>query len=163
MIIDCDGFQFNFSDAQDVFVFDQEDKNKRNYHGLSHAMKAVDLIVELEETYIFIEVKDFHDPESYRSGDHFNHLREVLKYKYRDTWIYRWAEGKIDKPVKYLCLLELEKALISRINKEISKQLPTHNPSPRWASSIATGVGIVNFELWNERFTAWPITRIAAA
>lgn len=89
MIIDCDGFQFNFTDALNVFKFDEQKKHKPNYHGLSHAMKAVDLIVDLEDTYLFIEVKDLYEPESYRPENRFNHLREVLKYKYRDTWIYR--------------------------------------------------------------------------
>ena len=47
MKIACDGFEFDFTDAVNVFVFDEKDKAKATYHGLSHAMKAVDLIVEL--------------------------------------------------------------------------------------------------------------------
>ena len=163
MMIECDGFEFDFTDALDVFVFDEKDKASVNYHGLSHAMKAVDLIVNLENNYLFVEVKDFHDPESYRGNDHFNHLREVLKYKYRDTWLYRWAEHKTDKPIKYLCLLELEKGLISRMANEIRKQLPIYNTGPRWASEISNGIAVVNLDLWNKRFTAWPVVRITDA
>jgi len=47
MSIEVDGFEFDFTDAIDVFVFDEKDKTNPMYHGLSHAMKAVDLIVEL--------------------------------------------------------------------------------------------------------------------
>ena len=161
MKIICDGFEFDFTDALDVFVFDEKDKASPNYHGLSHAMKAVDLIVELDESYIFIEVKDFHEPDDYKDKDYFNHLREVLKYKYRDTWIYRWAESKTDKPIRYLCLLELENALISRMAKEVQKQLPMNKQNNRWVSEISSGVGVVNFRLWNERFTALPVARLA--
>ncbi len=161
MKIRCDGFEFDFTNALDVFIFDEKDRSSPNYHGLTHALKAVDLIVELEEEYAFIEIKDFFDPQKYHGSEPFNYLREVLKYKYRDTWLYRWAEQKTDKPIKYICLLELENALISRMSKEVRKQLPVNakNTTPRWLSEITAGVGVVNFDLWNMRFSAWPVVR----
>ena len=121
-----DGFEFEFKDALDVFVFDEKNKNLSMYHGLSHAMKAVDLIVELEADYLFVEVKNFYLPDEYQDGNHFNHLRDVLKHKYRDSFLYRWAEKKTDKPIHYLCLLTLDNALISRMNKELKLQLPIY-------------------------------------
>ena len=160
MKIACDGFEFDFTDAVDVFVFDEKDKTKATYHGLSHAMKAVDLIVELPEDYLFVEVKDFHAPGDYDENNKFNHLREVLKYKYRDSWLYRWAEDKIDKPIRYLCLLTLENALISRMGKELRRQLPPGKPIDRWQREIASGCAIVNLERWNSRFTKWPVIQI---
>lgn len=160
MKITCDGFEFDFTDAVDVFVFDEADRSMPHYHGLSHAMLAVDVIVELTEVYLFLEVKDFHDPVFYRDGNHFNNLREVLKRKYRDTWLYRWAERKTDKPIKYLCLLELENGLISRMNKEVRKQLPVGRSGPRWQSELCGGLAVLNFDLWNSRFTAWPVVRV---
>lgn len=163
MKIECDGFEFDFSDAKDLFIFDEKDKDRPNFHGLSHAMKSVDLIAELEEYYLFVEVKDFHDPVSYEGNEHFNHLREVLKYKYRDTWLYRWAEGKTNKPIKFLCLLELEKGLISRMTKEIRKQLPLYACGPRWRNEISNGCAVLNLEIWNRRFTAWPVMRVDVA
>ena len=123
MRIEVGGFEFDFTDAIDVFVFDESDKSKPTYHGLSHAMKAVDLIVELDDAYLFVEVKDFYSPKDYQENKNFNHLRETLKGKYRDSWLYRWAEKKVDKPIHYLCLLTLENALVSRMNKEMQKQL----------------------------------------
>ena len=160
MKITCDGFEFDFTDAVDVFVFDEADQTMLHYHGLSHAMLAVDLIVELTEFYLFVEVKDFHDPPFYRDGTHFNNLREVLKRKYRDTWLYRWAEGKTDKPIIYLCLLELETGLISRMKKEVRKQLPVGRSGPRWQADLCRGSFVLNFDLWNRRFTAWPVVRV---
>jgi len=124
MKIEVDGFEFDFQDATDAFVFDEKDRSSSTYHGLSHAMKAVDLIVELENDYLFVEVKDFHAPDEYYDGNCFNHLREVLKQKYRDSFLYRWAEKKMDKPIRYLCLLTLDNALVSRMNKEIRLHIP---------------------------------------
>jgi len=158
--IACDGFEFNFTDALNAFAFDEKNREKPGYHRLSHAMKAVDLIVELPEDYLFVEVKDFHAPGDYSENEHFNHLREVLKYKYRDSWLYRWAENKIDKPIRYLCLLTLENALISRMGKELKKQLPAGKPVGNWQREIASGCAIVNMACWNARFRKWPVVRI---
>jgi len=159
MRMTVDGFDFEFEDAIDAFVFDEKDKHLPNYHGLSHAMQAVDLIVELANDYLFIEVKDFHDPDAYQDGNYFNHLRESLKYKYRDTFLYRWAENKIDKPIRYLCLLTLDNALITRMNKEIRKQLPLGRPISRWEQSIAKSSVVVNIERWNNNFPKWSVRR----
>ena len=54
MKIPVDGFEFDFHGVKDVFKFDEMDKAKETFHGLSHAMKAVDLILELEDCYYFI-------------------------------------------------------------------------------------------------------------
>ncbi len=171
MKIEADGFSFDFTDALDVFVFDEKDKQRPYFHGLTHAMKAVDLIVELENGYLFVEMKDFHDPEAYdfrnattdnkQPQKEFNHLCQSLIQKYRDTWLYRWAEGKLDKPVHYVCLLTLENALISRLNKELRLRLPVGTAGPRWTQHIAASCAAVNLERWNQNFTAWPVESVA--
>ena len=102
---------------------------------------------------------DFYSPDDYKNGDCFNHLRNVLKYKYRDTFLYRWAERKIDKPVRYICLLALENALISRMNKEIRIQLPLSRPVERWERSIVDSCVVLNEERWNHNFPKWPVSR----
>lgn len=160
MIVEVDGFEFNFTDAINAFVFDEKDKEKPAYHGLSHAMKAVDLIVEFDSTYLFVEVKDFHSPGEYRESGHFNHLLNSLKYKYRDSWLYRWAENKVDKPIHYLCLLSLESALLLRMQKEMRKQLPLDISLSRWQRGIAESCVILNLEHWNRRFRAWPVSKV---
>jgi hypothetical protein len=52
MKIEADGFSFDFTDAIDAFIFDEKDKKKNHDHSLSQAMKAVDLIVELDNDYL---------------------------------------------------------------------------------------------------------------
>ncbi len=105
MILIEGGLEFNFSDAIYGFKFDETDKHNEHYHGLSHCMKAVDFIIELENDYLFVEVKDFHDPERYRDSEGFKKLKNDLKIKLRDSLLYRFAEDRIDKPVRYLCLI----------------------------------------------------------
>ena len=48
---DIDGFTFDFTDAIDAFVFDEKDKSKSTYHGAP--MKAVDILVELDDAYLY--------------------------------------------------------------------------------------------------------------
>ncbi|NCS23182.1 MAG: hypothetical protein GPI96_01070 [Microcystis aeruginosa BS13-02] len=161
MKIECDGFEFDFPNALDVFIFDEKETNKLHYHGLSHAMKAVDIIVELTDFYLFIEVKNFHKPEQYQDSSYFNNLRETLKHKYRDSWLYRWCKNKIDKPIKYLCLLELDTPLLSRMNKELRQQIPIGQKGKRWSQEICNSCIVLNFAIWNQQFTAWPIIRLS--
>ena len=90
MKISADGFEFDFTDALDAFIFDEADKTKSNFHGLSHAMLAVDIIVELDDAYLFIEIKSFYNPKTNEQIEpNFKEKKNDLKYKYRDTWIYR--------------------------------------------------------------------------
>ena len=58
-----DGFSFDFSDALDAFVFDEKDRSKPTFHG--QPMKAIDIIVELLDAYLYVKIKNFHDPASY--------------------------------------------------------------------------------------------------
>lgn len=171
MNIETDGFSFDFSDALDVFCFDEKNQEKPHFHGLSHAMKAVDLVVELPTDYLFIEIKDFYAPDDYdfkqaidaaQRQDRqtcFNHLREVLKHKFRDTWLYRWAEGKTDKPIHYLCLLTLDNALLSLMHQELQRQLPVGAAGPRWSGALLQSCAVLNLERWNRNFPKWPVTR----
>ena len=173
MKIEADGFEFDFSDALDAFRFDEQDTTQPHFHGLSHAMKAVDLVVELPTDYLFIEVKDFHAADDYNFKSaisaaqredrqaHFKHLREVLKHMFSDTWLYRWAEGKADKPIRYLCLVTLDNALLSVMRKELINQLPVGLAGARWSGALAQSCVVVNLERWNTNFPRWPVARVS--
>jgi hypothetical protein len=174
MKVRTDGFEFEFPGALDAFVFDEADKSLPTYHGLSHAMKAVDLVVELPNDTLFIEVKDFHAPDDYnfkaaitdeeRSGrrQRLNHLRDVLVHKCRDTLLYRWSEraaGSPDKPVRYLCVLTLDNGLLGVVNKELNSGLPKGLAGPRWQRDLAQACVVLNPQRWNSAFPAWPLSR----
>ena len=62
-IVEADGFEFRFTNALEVFVFDETDKSKATFHGAP--MKGVDIIAELEDAYIYVEMKDYDDQSIY--------------------------------------------------------------------------------------------------
>ncbi len=65
----------------------------------------------------------------------------------------------MNKPVKYICLMTLENALVTRLAKEMRRRLPTGAPM-RWERPIAEGCAVVNIERWNNNFPGWPVRRI---
>lgn len=177
MKVQADGFEFEFPGALQAYVFDEKDSAQPRYHGLSHAMRAVDLLIELPGDILLIEIKDFHAPDDYdfRSAvseaereqrrQHLNHLRDVLIRKFRDTWLYRWAEGagdSVSKPVRYLCLLTLDNALVGVVGKELRRGLPVGLAGPRWQRELAAGCAALNPQRWNSAFPQWPLRRAAA-
>lgn len=169
MKIDADGFSFDFIDATKVFVFDEKDKSKPMYHGVQ--MKAVDIVAEFDNAYVFVEMKIYDpalytvaatDTEDEKKGkrDHYKWLKNYLKYKYRDTYLYRHAEHKVDKPIHYICLLTFDNALNITMQKVLRKELPVGLASKRWKQEIVKSCQVVNVTKWNENFPKWPVSRI---
>ena len=159
--------QIDIADAIDGRKFDGDD------HGLT-CMKAVDFIVELEDRYLFIELKDPDDPratperrsefiEKLRSGG----LDEVLKYKYRDSFLYEWAMGRADKPIYYFVLIALntlsDAHLLTR-KEALQRKLPLHGPGGRpWQRDIVRSCGVFNLESWNRTLPRYPVSRVGTA
>lgn len=172
-VVVADGFEFRFSDALDAYVFDEKDSAKPNFHGAP--MKGVDIIAEFEEAYVYVELKDYDDPSLYDVRDAisnderkarqeaFKWLKNYLKYKFRDSHLYRFAEGKVDKPVHFICVLSFDNALNSRMLNELKRELPVGKKSRRWIQALAKSCQVVNLDKWNEVFPKWPATRIAPA
>ena len=140
-------------------------------HGLSHCMKAVDFIVEEVNRISFIELKDPYHPcakeedrkkfiDEFRSGV----LDENLKYKYRDTFLYQWASGGVDKPIHYWVVIAIEnltpRELSSRTD-DLRRKLPLKGPlSGRWERSIVAGCMVFNIDTWNRHQPRFPLSRI---
>lgn len=169
-IVVADGFEFRFSDAIDAYVFDEKDCNKPTFHGAP--MKGVDIVAEFDDAYIYVEIKDYDDPSAYdvakalndeeRKGrqDSFKWLKGYLKYKFRDSHLYRYAEGKVDKPVHYICVLTFDNALNSRMLNELKRELPVGQKPKRWTKALAKSCQVVNLDKWNEVFPKWPARRL---
>lgn len=172
-VVVIDGFEFRFTDALDAFVFDEKDSTKPTFHGAP--MKGVDIVAEFDEAYVYVELKDYDDPSVYdvigaatdderRSRqDSFKWLKNYLKYKFRDSYLYRYAEQKVEKPVHYVCLITFDNALNSRMQKSLKQELPVGKASRSWVQTLATSCHVVNLDKWNENFPKWPVTRLAAA
>lgn len=171
-VVETDGFEFQFEDALEAFVFDETDSAKPNFHGVP--MKAVDIVAEFAEAYVYVELKDYDDSSSYdilgavtedeknaRQGK-FKWLRNYLKDKFRDSFLYRHAERKVDKPVHYVCLVTFDNALNNRMQKSLRYELPVGRASRRWVQELAKSCHVVNVEKWDENFPRWRVSRLTA-
>lgn len=142
-------------------------------HGLSHCMKAVDFIVELEDRILFIEFKDPDDPtavaarqqrfmKEFRSGA----LDNTLKTKYRDSFLYEWGAGRVTKPIYYLVLIgasSLSEAELLARTDALKRQLPTLGPGDRpWKKPFVAGCSVMNIETWNKALSQFPVSRLSA-
>lgn len=142
-------------------------------HGLSHCMKAVDFIVELEEQVLFIEFKDPENPvalpengaiflQKFLSGN----LDADLKTKCRDSWIYEWAEGRTKKPITYLVLIgssTLSDAELLARTDALKRQLPVAGPGDRpWKKPFVAGCAVMNVAAWNKFLPHLPVSRVGS-
>lgn len=169
-----DGFSFDFPDALNAFKFDEIDKALATYHGAT-MLKAVDVIVELKSDYLFIEIKNYDDPVDFdirtfvdetelkEKQLHFKWLKNYLKYKYRDSYLFRHAEEKVDKPIHYICLLNFDNALNNAMQKALKSELPVGKVSQRWKHEIAASCQVINLKKWNEVFPKWPAAQLSGA
>jgi hypothetical protein len=172
-IVEADGFEFHFEDALDAYVFDEADRTKPTFHDAP--MKGVDIVAEFAEAYVYVELKDYDDPSVYDvlgaatddeknlRQDSFKWLKNYLKYKFRDSYLYRHAEQKVEKPVHYVCLITFDNALNSRMQKSLKLELPVGKVSRHWVQALATSCHVVNLDKWNENFPKWPVTRLPTA
>jgi hypothetical protein len=140
-------------------------------HGLSHCMKAVDFIVEMPDRIYFIEIKDPDQTVNEAGRKQFSDelssgkIDEELKTKFRDTWIYEWAERRITrKPVYYLILIAFEKLTASELSARksgVERKLPVLGPSKQtWQRPFVRGCAVLNLAAWNRTFANMPIRRI---
>jgi hypothetical protein len=143
-------------------------------HRLSHCMKAVDFILELEDRVFFVEVKD---PENHRSPaeNRATFLEDLssgkidteLKTKYRDTWLYEWALGRAEKPVTYLVLIgasTLSDAELLARTDALKRQIPITGPDDQpWKKPFVAGCAVMNLAAWNKALPQFPVSRIGLA
>ena len=138
-------------------------------HGLSHCMKAVDFVIELDDRYLFIEFKDPENPNiptQHRAAAIQNlqtsEFDEDLKYKFRDTFLYEWAAGRADKPVDYYVLIDVnDRSLLSRRLDLLERNLPQKPPrSGAWIELIVHRCGVFNIADWNAEFPDYQVRRL---
>lgn len=161
--VEVDGYRLTFTDALCAFLFDK-------YH--NEPMKSVDVIVEFPECFVFIEIKEFFDLDRYDTRlagtkDEqnerqacFKWLKGYLKYKYRDSYLFRSAEGKTDKPIHYICLLNLDNALNQQMAKQLRPELPQGNANGKWPNQIVKSCQVVNEAAWKTNWPKWTLERV---
>ncbi|HOE11910.1 MAG TPA: hypothetical protein PLQ35_14830 [bacterium] len=139
-------------------------------HGLTHCMKAVDLILEFKDHFLFIEIKDPEHPQAnamdrdtfikkFQTGK----IDEDLKYKYRDSFLYEWACGKIEKPIYYYVLIAIDgltEADLQAKADDLKRKVPQCGPSSGiWKHWIVEDVMVFNLSTWNKHLKDFPIRR----
>lgn len=163
--------EIDFTNAIDAIVFDQMKADQPGYHGIGQ-MHRVDFVVELEEAILFVEVKDPGNPKAQAEGLAKFHgelqdgtLSDTFAAKFIDTFLYRWAEECLHKPVHYISLVTLEDSeLLPNFSDEIARKLPPMGKSvPRWKRQLVENCQVFNIELWNASFPNWPAARVAQA
>lgn len=79
-----------------------------------------------------------------------------LKYKFRDTFLYRLCEDKTIKAIVYICLTNFDDALNGYFRKELQRQIPAGKVSRNSDKYlIATNqVYVVNEKAWDRNFAA---------
>jgi hypothetical protein len=161
MILVEGDLEFDFSNAVTAVKFDD------SHHALSHCMKAVDFVVDLPEVCLFIEVKDPSHPRARAANvaefmvETTNaELREAIVRKFRDSFLYRWAENKVEKPIHFLSLVTLEQALLTSFQDDLHRHLPFIGPT-RWSRPIATNCLVMNIDTWNRNFPKWTVRRLS--
>ncbi|GAB4294749.1 MAG: hypothetical protein Kow0090_09560 [Myxococcota bacterium] len=133
--------EFSFPSGMKVRKFDDSS------HGLSYCMQAVDFIVEFDNGFFFIEVKEPRDLK-------MDNLVNSLKYKYRDSFLYEWASYRANN-IYYLVLIPTEtltEAQLLQAKDSLKKNLPLLKvPSATgWKRNIVEGVQVFNISTWNK-------------
>lgn len=164
MIVTTDNYRFEFPHAVEAYKFDETDNLSPHYHGVS-VLKAVDVMVELPNEYIYIEIKTYEDlcdfkkeGKTYDDNEARKYLIRTLSRKYRETYLYRLCECKVDKPIYYVCLLNLDAALKSYCRKELAKRIPVGKANKkRWHKSLLDKerLFVVDEDAWNRNLTQW--------
>ncbi len=144
------------------------DDNERE---LQNCMKAVDFIIELSDSYLFIEFKDPQHPQATPQArqDFINSIEsggldEDLKYKYRDTFLQEWASGRAEKPIYYLVLIGLDTFTSSELQRRtdsLREKLPVERPAS-WTRPIVQDCAVFNLDSWNERLPNFRVTRLSS-
>ncbi|GEO82143.1 hypothetical protein [Pararhodospirillum oryzae] len=147
--------------------FDDEIKT-----GLNHCMKAVDFVIDLDDRILFVELKDLANPAA-RDKNRRAFLDDLNKdvidgklvTKYRDSWLFEWAEGRANKPCYYFVLLEgcgLDAVGLAIRTDRLRKRIPLRSlEGRRWTRPFVVGCQVLTRAAWNRSFPDFPVRRLS--
>ena len=158
--------RFDFPNALALYKFDEKGKSSPTFHGAP--MKAVDVLAEFPTFQLWIEIKEYSHEGILKMKDELDKNKQVkreytawltdyLKYKFRDTFLYRYCEEKIDLPVVYVCFTNFDSALNSFFRNELSRMLPVGKANPnRWKRELIAKnhIFVVDEDAWKRNLEA---------
>ncbi|MCL2812682.1 MAG: hypothetical protein FWD25_12450 [Clostridia bacterium] len=155
--------RFDFSKSRKAFVAD-----KPEYAGLS----AVDFIVENENEWLFIEVKDPDNPKAKKEcRDRFlaemkdaETCKNIFGKKLKDSLLRQLARGEcFSKPVKYVVVLEcteFDALLRLKLFEDVNSALPKFNEDEYAAIKRVEFHRICNIDDFMEDYSMFEVKRI---
>ena len=159
---------FTFPDELNWFELDIQGKK------LPEGMALVDLIIERAKDFLLVEIKD---PSHTKSPDderkrYLKRLRNdsVLKTelvpKVRDSYTYQHLMEQDTKPFIYIVLLGLDafdatvqKGVLHNFSDRLYTNLRHESHTP-WVKDHISKCLVMSVDIWNKRFTDWPISRV---
>jgi len=158
--------EFEFPDHASARRFDDP-----TIHKLAHCMKAVDFIFEWNGDTYFLEIKDPEDPsaqatakQGFSSDLQSGVLDNKLTLKYRDSFIYEYASGRVKGRVHYIviiCLKNLDSQLLLNRSDRLRKSLPLSGPDGPWQRPFVSSCVVLNIEAWKRLFVSVPLRRLS--
>ena len=164
--------EISFSGVKSAWKFDDAS------HALSHCMKAVDFVVEPDDEYIFIEIKDPENPNAHVStvaqwisDFQTGKINDELTHKFRDSFIYEWASGRADKPVSFFVLIAISTqhpitgqhaVMLGPKTSDLRRKLPSGiPPDAGWVKPVAHDGRIFNINSWNTNLPSFLVKRLS--
>lgn len=156
-MIQAEGYAIDFPKATNLYLFDQTDNMSPYFHGVN-AFKKVDVMAEFPDRHLWIEIKTYnaHTVKSMMTNTKQRvtkeWLRDDLVGKFKDTFLYRYAEKQLKKPIYYVCLMDFgdeAKFIYEYLNKELKIFLPNKSISSRWKIDFVSGIIVLNPSKWN--------------
>jgi RNA recognition motif-containing protein len=165
--------EFDFSAAISAIQFDGVG------HRMGHCMKAVDFLVEWEDEFWFVEVKDpsaSSIPNKYKGQKltlFINKMKNKTLFsgelgpKLKDSFLYRHLQNNLpNKSLKYLVILAIEPfdhALLASSTDQLRRSTCLLGPDNSvWPNKYIEAVALFNERTWNQVFTQCPVTRSGA-
>lgn len=145
---------FDVTDSKNAEKFDDSAIPARQ-----STMKRVDFIIEKEDRFIFLEVKDPDMPRAVNPGKLKQELQSgnlvpELAGKYRDSLLFaKLCEGYDDKPIDYIVLISmasLEDALILAKTDALKSAIPISHP--KWSQNAANSCMILKLDAYKQVF-----------
>lgn len=153
--------EFTFENAKLEEIFDKDEIREKSN------IKAVDFLVEYDDCYRFIEIKDIdcpnpNNPEAFVRKFKSGELIDSLARKYRDSKFYFIHTERPIKKFEYIVLISakcIDDALLLNKQDQLKKKIPImHN---NWINNSVDVCAILSIKKWKSCFGQESIKRLS--